>query len=175
MESARTIIWAFVEAGVISFISIAIILVLALRRVGDQRVNACIIDNVAEFGRCEAVVQRNEYRAQAGCCEHGLEEGGLIEAQESDPVPLTNAMSQEGAGQTVNPVLKLRVCPGGALKRQGFAVRGPVRSLIQPITEPDVGCHDDSFVLMPRLWFWTQIAIMVFVFAGIVIAITKLA
>jgi hypothetical protein len=28
---------------------------------------------------------------------------------------------------------------------------------------------------MPRLWFWTSIAIMVFVFAGMVIAITKLA
>jgi hopanoid biosynthesis associated RND transporter like protein HpnN len=36
MESARTIIWAFVEAGAISFISIALILVLALRRVGDE-------------------------------------------------------------------------------------------------------------------------------------------
>jgi hypothetical protein len=28
---------------------------------------------------------------------------------------------------------------------------------------------------MPRLWFWTQIAILVFVVAGMVIAITKLA
>jgi len=28
---------------------------------------------------------------------------------------------------------------------------------------------------MPRLWFWTQIAICVFVLAGMVIAITKLA
>jgi hypothetical protein len=29
--------------------------------------------------------------------------------------------------------------------------------------------------LMPRHWLWTQIAIIVFVFAGMVIAITKLA
>jgi hypothetical protein len=29
--------------------------------------------------------------------------------------------------------------------------------------------------LMPRLWLWTQLAIVVFVIAGIVIAITKLA
>jgi len=28
---------------------------------------------------------------------------------------------------------------------------------------------------MPRLWFWTQAAIVVFVLAGIVIAITRLA
>jgi len=28
---------------------------------------------------------------------------------------------------------------------------------------------------MPRLWFWAQVAIFVFVIAGIVIAITKLA
>jgi len=28
---------------------------------------------------------------------------------------------------------------------------------------------------MPRHWFWTQVAIVVFVIAGIVIAITKLA
>jgi hypothetical protein len=28
---------------------------------------------------------------------------------------------------------------------------------------------------MPRLWIWTQVAIMVCVIAGIVIAITKLA
>jgi hypothetical protein len=28
---------------------------------------------------------------------------------------------------------------------------------------------------MPRLWFWTQAAIVIFVLAGIVIAITKLA
>jgi hypothetical protein len=28
---------------------------------------------------------------------------------------------------------------------------------------------------MPRLWFWTQVAIFVFVLAGIVIAITRLA
>jgi hypothetical protein len=28
---------------------------------------------------------------------------------------------------------------------------------------------------MPRLWFWTSIAITVFVMAGMVIAITKLA
>jgi hypothetical protein len=28
---------------------------------------------------------------------------------------------------------------------------------------------------MPRHWFWTQIAIIVFVLAGMVIAITKLA
>jgi predicted RND superfamily exporter protein len=36
MESARTIVWAFVEAGVLSFVSIAVILVLALRRFGDE-------------------------------------------------------------------------------------------------------------------------------------------
>jgi hypothetical protein len=29
--------------------------------------------------------------------------------------------------------------------------------------------------LMPRLFFWTQIAIVVFVLAGMVIAITRLA
>jgi len=28
---------------------------------------------------------------------------------------------------------------------------------------------------MPRLWFWTQVLIFVFVLAGIVIAITRLA
>jgi len=28
---------------------------------------------------------------------------------------------------------------------------------------------------MPRLWYWTSIAIVVFVMAGMVIAITKLA
>jgi len=28
---------------------------------------------------------------------------------------------------------------------------------------------------MPRHWFWTQIVILVFVFAGMIIAITKLA
>jgi len=28
---------------------------------------------------------------------------------------------------------------------------------------------------VPRLWFWTQIAIVVFVLAGMIIAITKLA
>ena len=28
---------------------------------------------------------------------------------------------------------------------------------------------------MPRLWYWTQVAICVFVLAGMVIAITKLA
>jgi hypothetical protein len=28
---------------------------------------------------------------------------------------------------------------------------------------------------MPRHWFWTQVVIIVFVFAGMVIAITKLA
>jgi hypothetical protein len=27
---------------------------------------------------------------------------------------------------------------------------------------------------MPRLWFWTQVAIVVFVLAGMVIALTKL-
>jgi hypothetical protein len=32
-----------------------------------------------------------------------------------------------------------------------------------------------SFTLVPRLWFWTQAAIIVFVVAGMVIAITKLA
>jgi hypothetical protein len=32
----------------------------------------------------------------------------------------------------------------------------------------------DSFGRVPRLWFWTQAAIVVFVLAGIVIAITKL-
>jgi hypothetical protein len=31
------------------------------------------------------------------------------------------------------------------------------------------------FTPMPRLWFWTQAAILVFVIAGMVIAITKLA
>jgi hypothetical protein len=29
--------------------------------------------------------------------------------------------------------------------------------------------------VMPRHWFWTQVAIIVFVLAGMVIAITKLA
>jgi hypothetical protein len=28
---------------------------------------------------------------------------------------------------------------------------------------------------MPRFWFWTQVAIVLFVLAGIVIAITRLA
>jgi hypothetical protein len=36
LESARTIVWSFVEAGAISFISIVIILVLVLRRIGDE-------------------------------------------------------------------------------------------------------------------------------------------
>jgi hypothetical protein len=34
---------------------------------------------------------------------------------------------------------------------------------------------DDTLVPMPRFWFWTQVAIVVFVLAGMVIAITKLA
>jgi hypothetical protein len=34
---------------------------------------------------------------------------------------------------------------------------------------------DDSFGVMPRFWIWTQVAIIVFVVAGMVIAITKLA
>jgi hypothetical protein len=38
MESAKTIVWAFVEAGIISLVSIAIILVLVLRRFGDELV-----------------------------------------------------------------------------------------------------------------------------------------
>jgi hypothetical protein len=32
-----------------------------------------------------------------------------------------------------------------------------------------------SVQVVPRLWFWTQIAIIVFVLAGMIIAITKLA
>ncbi len=32
----------------------------------------------------------------------------------------------------------------------------------------------DSFADVPRLWFWTQVLIVVFVLAGMVIAITKL-
>ena len=36
LESAHTIVWAFVEAGVLSFISIAVIIMLALRRFGDE-------------------------------------------------------------------------------------------------------------------------------------------
>jgi len=38
MESAKTIVWSFVEAGIISLVSIAIILVLVLRRFGDELV-----------------------------------------------------------------------------------------------------------------------------------------
>jgi hypothetical protein len=34
---------------------------------------------------------------------------------------------------------------------------------------------DGSLAQMPRLWFWTQVLIFVFVIAGIVIAITRLA
>jgi hypothetical protein len=34
---------------------------------------------------------------------------------------------------------------------------------------------DDSFRIVPRYWFWLQILIVVFVVAGMVIAITKLA
>jgi hypothetical protein len=33
---------------------------------------------------------------------------------------------------------------------------------------------DGRLALMPRLWFWTQVLIFVFVIAGIVIAITHL-
>jgi hypothetical protein len=33
----------------------------------------------------------------------------------------------------------------------------------------------DTFHEMPRLWFWTQAAIVVFVVAGMVIAIIRLA
>lgn len=32
-----------------------------------------------------------------------------------------------------------------------------------------------SFQTVPRFWFWTQVAILVFVVAGMIIAITKLA
>jgi hypothetical protein len=31
-----------------------------------------------------------------------------------------------------------------------------------------------NVVAMPRFWYWTRVAICVFVFAGMVIAITKL-
>jgi hypothetical protein len=31
-----------------------------------------------------------------------------------------------------------------------------------------------ALAVMPRLWYWTMVAIFVFVLAGIVIAITKL-
>jgi hypothetical protein len=34
---------------------------------------------------------------------------------------------------------------------------------------------DDSFEVMPRFWIWMQVAIVVAVLAGMVIAITKLA
>jgi len=34
---------------------------------------------------------------------------------------------------------------------------------------------DDSFRIVRRYWFWLQILIVVFVVAGMVIAITKLA
>jgi hypothetical protein len=33
----------------------------------------------------------------------------------------------------------------------------------------------DRLTHVPRLWFWTQVLICVFVLAGIVIAITRLA
>jgi hypothetical protein len=33
----------------------------------------------------------------------------------------------------------------------------------------------DSFETMPRFWIWMQVLIVVFVLAGMVIAITKLA
>jgi hypothetical protein len=36
LESARTIVWSFVEAGAISFISIVLILLVVLRRLGDE-------------------------------------------------------------------------------------------------------------------------------------------
>ncbi|MBV9063194.1 MAG: MMPL family transporter [Alphaproteobacteria bacterium] len=36
LESAHTIVWAFVEAGVLSFISISVIILLVLRRFGDE-------------------------------------------------------------------------------------------------------------------------------------------
>jgi hypothetical protein len=36
LESAHTIVWAFVEAGIISFVSIVILLFLVLRRFGDE-------------------------------------------------------------------------------------------------------------------------------------------
>jgi predicted RND superfamily exporter protein len=36
LESARTIVWAFVEAGILSFVSIVIILLIVLRRFGDE-------------------------------------------------------------------------------------------------------------------------------------------
>ncbi len=36
LESAHTIVWAFVEAGILSFVSIVIILLVVLRRFGDE-------------------------------------------------------------------------------------------------------------------------------------------
>jgi hypothetical protein len=45
--------------------------------------------------------------------------------------------------------------------------------LSRTIIESDIATSR-YFGAMPRLWFWTQVVIAVFVLAGMVIAITKL-
>ena len=54
-------------------------------RVGHDRVDAGVVDDVAELGAGEAEVERDEDGAEAGGGEHHLEEGGLVEAEERRP------------------------------------------------------------------------------------------
>jgi hypothetical protein len=50
-----------------------------------------------------------------------------------------------------------------------------VADRLQRWTQPLRHRQHDSFAAVPRIWLWTQVAILVFVLAGMAIAITKLA
>ena len=117
--------------------------------VDHDRVDAGVVDDVAELGAGEAEVEGDEDGAEPGRGEHRLEEGRLVEAEERDPVAVVDAVGAEPSGQPVDALLHLPVRPGRALEGEGPTVGGAPGSLGEPVAEADVGCRHERF---PRLF-----------------------
>jgi hypothetical protein len=113
--------------------------------VGHQGVDPGVADDEGELGTGKAEVQRHEAGAEPGRGEHGLEEGGLIEAEEAHPVAVAHPAGPQTGRQPVDPVEELGVGPGRALEAQRPAVRAGRRPSGEPAPEADVDVVTHGF------------------------------
>ena len=62
----------------------------AQRGIGNQRVNAGVVDDERKLGPGQAKIDRHEDRAQRPCSEHRLEKVRVIDADVANPIAAAN-------------------------------------------------------------------------------------
>lgn len=104
----------------------------------DQQFGLAVVDDVGQFGRCEAVVQYRVGRSGQGARQCRLDAGRVILVQERDPVTGRQPECRLCCGVTPHTVRQLLPCPRLVPESQGDSggiLRYPVGDRVEDMVD----------------------------------------